>query len=98
MAETITLTSRLDGFEFAAYHAPPRDARRGGLVLIQEIFGVTDHIRELCEGFAEHGYEVIAPAFYERLERDFQAGYEPEDVQRGLAHSQATPWDQVAGD
>ena len=41
---TIRLTSGKDGFEFAAYHVAPDDARHGGLVLIQEIFGVTEHI------------------------------------------------------
>jgi carboxymethylenebutenolidase len=98
MGETIRLQSRFDGFEFAAYHCPPRDARRGGLVLIQEIFGVTEHIRELSEGFAEDGYEVIAPSFYDRLEPGFQAEYVPEDRQKGLRYSEATPWDQVQGD
>jgi carboxymethylenebutenolidase len=98
MAETITLKSRFDGFELSAYHAPPRDARRGGLVLVQEIFGVTDHIRELCEGFAEEGYEVIAPAFYDRLEGGFEAGYTPDDIAKGRKYSKETSWDQVAGD
>jgi carboxymethylenebutenolidase len=98
MGETITLTSRFDGFALPAYHAAPRDARRGGLVLVQEIFGVTDHIRELCEGFAEDGYEVIAPAFFERLEPGFAADYSPDSIKRGVQLSQATPWDQVQGD
>ena len=47
------LVSAFDGFELGAYHAQPADARHGGLVLIQEIFGVTDHIRELADGFAD---------------------------------------------
>jgi carboxymethylenebutenolidase len=98
VGETIRLTSRFDGFEFEAYHAKPTDARRGGLLLIQEIFGVTDHIRELCDGFAEDGYETIAPAFYDRLERGFAADYSPEAIQKGVQHSQATPWEQVVGD
>ena len=98
MGETITLKSRFDGFELAAYHARPQDARRGGLLLIQEIFGVTDHIRELCDGFAEDGYEVIAPSFYDRLERGFAADYSQPAIQKGVQYSQATPWDQVAGD
>jgi carboxymethylenebutenolidase len=98
MGGQITLTSPFDGFELAAYHAQPEDARHGGLVLVQEIFGVTDHIRELADGFAADGYEVIAPAFYDRLERGFEAGYEPADVAKGVQYSNATPWDQVAGD
>lgn len=98
MGELIRLKSRFDGFELDAWRERPRNARRGGLVLIQEIFGVTDHIRELCDGFAEDGYEVIAPAFYDRLERGFAATYEPDDVAKGVEYSKATPWDQVAGD
>lgn len=96
--ETISLTSSFDGFSFDAYHVQPGDARRGGLVLIQEIFGVTDHIRELCDGFAEDGYEVIAPAFYDRLERGFAADDSQASIQKGVRYSQATPWDQVAAD
>ena len=98
MGETIRLTSKFDGCELAAYHAPVADARRGGIVLIQEIFGVTDHIRELAEGFAEDGYEVIAPSFYDRLEPGFEADYSPEAIAKGVEYSTATPWDQVAGD
>lgn len=98
MGETITLTSPLDGFAFSAYRARPTDARRGGLLLIQEIFGVTDHIRELADSFAAEGYETIAPAFYDRLEKDFAADYSQEAVAKGVQYSQATPWDQVAAD
>ena len=98
MGEAITLTSAADGFAFGAYHAGPPDARQGGLVLIQEIFGVTEHIRELCDGFAADGYEVIAPSFYDRLEPGFAAGYDAEAVGKGRRYSEATPWDQVAGD
>jgi len=98
VGEAIRLRSGFDGFEFSACRSAPRNARRGGLVLIQEIFGVTDHIRELADGFAEDGYEVIAPSLYDRLEPGFAVGYDPEGMARGVAHSQATPWDQVAGD
>jgi carboxymethylenebutenolidase len=98
MGENITLKSPLDGFEFSAYRARPTDARRGGLLLVQEIFGVTDHIRELADSFAAEGYETIAPAFYDRLERNFAADYSQEAIAKGVQYSQATPWDQVAAD
>lgn len=94
----IVLTSRADGASFAAYHAVPDDARRGGLVLIQEIFGVTEAIRELCDGFAADGYEVVAPSLFDRLEPGFQAAHDADGVAAGRALSQATPWDQVQGD
>ncbi|MBI1406535.1 MAG: dienelactone hydrolase family protein [Caulobacter sp.] len=98
MGETLRLTSPFDGFEFDAWHEPHQDARRGGLVLIQEIFGVTDHIRELAAGFAADGYEVLAPSCYDRLERGFEADYGEAAIARGVKYSNATPWDQVAGD
>lgn len=98
MGETVRLKSRFDGFELEAFHARPTDARRGGLVLVQEIFGITDHIRELAEGFAEQGYETLAPAFYDRLERGFAADYDPDSIAKGVRYSQETPWDQVQGD
>ena len=98
MGETVRLTSPFDGFELGAYHAPHQDARRGGLLLIQEIFGVTDHIRELADGFAADGYEVIAPSFYDRIEPGFQAAYDEESIAKGVRYAGATPWDQVAGD
>src|ERR1700761_5709069 len=96
MGAELSLTSPKDGFEFAASHAPPDDARRGGLVLIQEIFGVTDHIRELADGFAADGYETIAPSLYDRQQRGFQAGYDAEGIAAGRRHSEAAPWDEVA--
>ena len=94
----ITLTSPLDGFQFGAYRAVPPDARRGGLVLVQEIFGVTDHIRELADGFAADGYETLAPSFYDRRAPGFTAGYDAEGIARGRELSEQTPWNEVAAD
>ena len=94
----IRLKSARDGFEFGAYHTAPDDARQGGLVLIQEVFGVTPHIRELADSYAEAGYEVIAPSLYDRQEPDFQAEYGGEDVAKAVKYSSAAPWDEVEGD
>ncbi len=96
--ERTTLKSPLDGFEFAAWRQAPPDARRGGLIVIQEIFGVTDHIRETAASYAEEGYEVIAPSLYDRRAPGFEAAYSSEDVGRARELSEATPWDEVAGD
>ncbi len=98
MGEAIALTSGVDGFSFGAYRVEPSDARHGGLVLVQEIFGVTDHIKALSDGYAADGYEVIAPSFYDRLERGFAASYDADAVGKGRRYSEETPWDQVAGD
>jgi carboxymethylenebutenolidase len=98
VGEAVSLTSKADGFVLGAYHASHEDARHGGLVLVQEIFGVTDHIRELCDGFAADGYEVIAPSFFDRQEAGFAASYDADGVAKGRAYSEAAPWDQVQGD
>ncbi|HEY2706712.1 MAG TPA: dienelactone hydrolase family protein [Caulobacteraceae bacterium] len=98
MGEAISLTSGEDGFTFGAYRAAPDDARRGALVLIQEIFGVTDHIRELADGFAEDGYETIAPQLFDRQERGFEAGYDADGIALGRRYSEAAPWDEVEAD
>jgi len=66
----VTLTAP-DGFAFDAYHAEPTDARRGGLVVLHALWGVTPHIRELCDSYAADGYEVIAPSLFDRFERGF---------------------------
>ena len=64
------LASKADGFILDTSHVAPEDARHGGLVLVQEIFGVTEHIRELCDGFAAEnradgpsGGQVVARRF-----------------------------------
>lgn len=61
MGERITLTTKT-GERLAAYHAPALEARRGGLVILHAIWGVTLHIRELADTLASEGYEVIAPS------------------------------------
>ena len=87
-----------DGFTFGAYHVSPQEPRKGGLVLIQEIFGVTPHIKSLCDGFAQDGYEVIAPSVYDRVERGFATGYTEEDIARARGAAEATPPHTAAGD
>ncbi len=73
-----------DGAEINVYHAQPEGERKGGLVLIQEIFGVTDHIRELCDEYARDGYEVLAPALYDREHPGFEADYSGEGFARAV--------------
>ena len=73
-----------DGAEIDVYRATPEGTRKGGLVLIQEIFGVTEHIRELCDHYAADGYEVLSPALYDREHPGFQAGYNDDQFTRAI--------------
>ena len=82
MGENVRLTAA-DGFELGAYRARPEAAARGGVVVVQEIFGVNVHIRAVCDGYAAAGYLAVAPAIYDRIEPDAQLGYTPDDVTRG---------------
>ncbi len=66
-----------------AYLAQPEGKPKGGIVVIQEIFGVTAHIRSMADRFAEHGYTAIAPAFFDHLESDVELGYDQVGANKG---------------
>jgi carboxymethylenebutenolidase len=90
MGQSIKLKAA-DGFELAAYRADPSGKPRGGLVVLQEIFGVNSHIRAVCDGYAADGYRVIAPALFDRAERNVDIGYTPDDVAKGIALKAKSP-------
>ena len=73
-----------DGADIDCYHVEAEGTRKGGLVLIMEIFGVTNHIKEVCDGYAADGYEVLSPAIYDRIEKGFEATYDQADIQKSL--------------
>ncbi|MGH7277279.1 MAG: dienelactone hydrolase family protein, partial [Candidatus Rokuibacteriota bacterium] len=84
MGERLTLTAD-DGQRVSAYRAMPAGTPRGGLVVVQEIFGVNSHIRNVCDGFATDGYVALAPALFDRVEPGYETGYAPADIERGRA-------------
>jgi len=73
-----------DGFSFGAYRAEPDGKPRGGVVVIQEIFGVNQHIREVADGYAAAGYAAIAPQLFDRVEPGIELGYEEPHLTRGI--------------
>jgi carboxymethylenebutenolidase len=82
MSQTLTLSAE-DGHQLAAYRAAPAGAPRGGLVVVQEIFGVNAHIKKVADRWAADGYVALAPALFDRVERGVDMGYEPNDIQQG---------------
>jgi carboxymethylenebutenolidase len=80
--ETISLTAA-DGFVFPAYVAHPDGTPRGGIVVLQEIFGVNAHIRAVADSYAAQGYLAIAPSTFHRVQAGVELGYTPEDVAAG---------------
>ena len=87
-----------DGFAFAVCHRPAVGVRKGGVIVIQEIFGLDRHVRADVERWAGLGYEAIAPSLYDRREPGFTAEHDPAGLQAGVAHARATPMDQALGD
>ena len=78
MGETISLTAS-DGHVLDAYKASPSGAAKGGVVVIQEIFGINGQIRRTADYFAEQGYVAIAPALFDRVGKDIELGYNETD-------------------
>jgi carboxymethylenebutenolidase len=72
-----------DGRALAAYRVAATGDRRGGIVVIQEVFGINRHIRAVCDGFAGHGYDAIAPALFDRIETGVELAYDDDGIAKG---------------
>jgi carboxymethylenebutenolidase len=97
MGKMIDLTAA-DGHKLAAYRADPAGKARGAVVVIQEIFGVNDHIKKVADGYAQDGYLAIAPAMFDRLQRGYDTGYTQPEIQAGIAMMQKLDWKQTFAD
>ncbi|HBQ98885.1 MULTISPECIES: dienelactone hydrolase family protein [unclassified Roseofilum] len=82
-----------------AYLAEPTTpGSHQGIVVVQEIFGVNAHIRDVTDRIAKQGYIAIAPAIYQRLAPGFEAGYTPEDIKIGREYKVKTKADELLSD
>ncbi|NET09023.1 MAG: dienelactone hydrolase family protein [Symploca sp. SIO2B6] len=100
---TTTLALRHGELDISAYLAQPvvetdRLTKFPGIVVLQEIFGVNAHIRDVTERIAKLGYVAIAPALYQRLAPGFETGYTPESVAIGKQYKQQTKAEELLGD
>lgn len=87
-----------DGFELGAYRADPSGRPRGRVVVIQEIFGVNNHIRSVCDRLAEAGYVALAPQVFDRIERDFETGYSESEVAHARSFIAKVDWGKMMAD
>ncbi len=95
----MTRMTMADGVEVGVYHAQPVGERRGGLVLVQEIFGITEHIRDMADEYGGDGYEVLAPALFDREHPGFEAEYTGPDFERAVQLArQLHPFEQSISD
>ena len=98
MGQRLILTAD-DGHPLGAYRADASGTARGGIVVLQEIFGVNAHIREVCDGFATDGFTSIAPALYDRSsQRDCELGYESDNMAVGRGLREEFSWDDSVKD
>jgi len=85
-----------DGHEFDAYLAEPQGKPKGGIVIVQEIFGVNAHIKRVADQYAAAGYRAIAPAMFDRIQRGLTLPYT--EVQQGIAYMQQLKWPNTLAD
>ena len=97
MGQAIHLTAD-DGHQFSCYRADPKGPARGGLVVIQEVFGVNEHIRAVCDDFAEKGYTAVAPALFDRIRPEVELAYDEEGIAQGRAFVAEIGWDKPVMD
>jgi len=84
MAEDILLKSKAG--DIAAYLATPKGTPKGGVVVIQEIFGVNHHIRAVTDKFAADGYIALAPRFFDHIKKNIELGYTPDTIAEGRTY------------
>lgn len=98
MSQTITLQSKIDGFGFTALHAEAQGRRRGGVVLVQEIFGLDRYVQADVARWSALGFEVLAPSMFDRQEPGFVAEHDADGVQQGFRYAQANGLDNPTYD
>jgi carboxymethylenebutenolidase len=87
-----------DGYRLSGYEAKPLGACVGGLVVLQEIFGVNKHIRSVCDRFAAQGFHVIAPSLFDRVRPGIELGYSDSELQEGRNTRLQIAWEDTIRD
>jgi carboxymethylenebutenolidase len=95
MGKMVKLEAK-DGHALDAYLAEPKGQPKGGIVVVQEIFGVTDHIKRVADQYAAEGYKAIAPAMFDRIKPGITLPYS--EIQQGIAYMQQLKWPDTLAD
>jgi carboxymethylenebutenolidase len=97
LGQHVKLTTA-DTHTLGSYRADPAGTPKGGMIVIQEIFGVNHHIRAMCDRLAALGYAAIAPAVFDRFARDFECGYTPDEIANARSYLGNLNWDHMIHD
>lgn len=92
------LLTAADHQKLGAYRAEPKGKAKGGIVVIQEIFGVNNHIRNVCDHLAGEGYSALAPALFDRLSPNFESGYTPDEIAEARKYVANPDWGAMLRD
>ena len=98
MSKTITLTSASDGFVFTALQSDAQGPRRGGVVVIQEIFGLDQYVQADVDRWSALGFETLAPSMFDRQHPGFVAEHDNDGIQAGFKHAMANGRDNALND
>ena len=79
----MTTVTAADGHEFAVYTAQPSGNTKGLVVVVQEIFGVNEHIRSVADRYAELGYMAVAPSLFDRVQKNVELNYDEDGIEVG---------------
>jgi len=96
MGEDIRLKSKAG--EIGAYLAAPAGTPKGGVVIVQEIFGVNHHIKAVTDKFSEQGYLALAPRFFDHLKTGVELGYTPDTIAEGRKYVTELGFDKPVQD
>src|SRR5215469_2328764 len=97
LGKQFTLTAT-DKHSLGAYRADPAETPKGGMVVVQEIFGVNHHIRVVCDRLAVLGYVAVAPAVFDRFVRNFESGYTPDEIAHARSYLGNLNWEHMMAD
>ena len=93
MTDKINIASK-DGHNFGAYIAEPQEQTGQGLVILQEIFGVNTHIREVCDSYSSYGFTSLAPSLFDRTEKNVELNYLEKDIKKGRTLKSKIGWEK----
>ena len=97
MGEWIDLKAA-DGFSLKAWRAAPQGTPKGGIVVIQEIFGVNHHIRSVADRLAAAGYLAVAPGVFDRVQPSVELNYDPAGISEGMGIAQKMEREKTLSD
>ena len=96
--QSVTLESKIDGFGFTALHAQAQGPRKGGVVVLQEIFGLDRFVQADVARWSQLGFEVLAPSLFDRAEPGFVADHDAEGLRAGVRYAEAVGVDNATYD